>query len=167
VPCARARIQPCSAILEFDYFLHVAFFISNLLINIEMAAYEFQPEAARQSLDNFDIAVAVIRRVRHVKTLWPRRSAPACLTELFDWKTEPDRRSRFKNYGFRIRDLFFTPLGLSDQDRWEFSRLLGFGGFGAAALFNRQSEVNGATLDVHLLPISCTALTGVDRKLRQ
>lgn len=70
---------------------------------------------------------------------------PEALNELILQEHDRERANRKKHYftlGERIQELFFTELsyGHEADDEWHFKRVLGYGGFGVAALYEQYSE---------------------------
>lgn len=84
-----------------------------------------------------------------------RDNAPAMSQALMDLinrehkREKANRKHQYFTLGERIMEMYWTHLSYKDEDNdhWHFNRLLGYGGFGVAALYEKYDNY-GDIIDV-------------------
>lgn len=68
------------------------------------------------------------------------RPMPLPLSQLAERKDSSRNQGQYLTVGQRIRELYYSALQYGDEDetQWHFRRLLGYGSFGVAALYERR-----------------------------
>ncbi|KAK5095792.1 hypothetical protein LTS08_007927 [Lithohypha guttulata] len=68
------------------------------------------------------------------------RPMPLALSQLAERKDSSRNQGQYLTVGQRIRELYYSVLQYRDEDetQWHFRRLLGYGSFGVAALYERR-----------------------------